>query len=219
MKDYRIKIHIRNDRLLSAIENKGYPSVLQFCETYDLPYVCVSEIIRGVRKPIGEKGKLKSLAKELLDILNLDMNQAFTSRQLQGFRRASYEASVTEKQLKQLVSPVKNQEVKMIEKDISNRLNKILKEILSPRDEQIIKMYYGLDGQEKSTMTAIGNNFNVSNSRVQQIIRRTERKLKHPSNFTRLMETGFAELFGIKKARDWEKEIIRMKTLDLNNKP
>ena len=29
--DYRVKINIRNERLLRAIENKGFPSVRLFC--------------------------------------------------------------------------------------------------------------------------------------------------------------------------------------------
>ena len=32
MKDYRIKITIRNDRLLTAMEDMGYKSVMKFSE-------------------------------------------------------------------------------------------------------------------------------------------------------------------------------------------
>ena len=47
MKDYRIKITIRNDRLLTAMEDMGYKSVMKFAEMNQLDYIRTSEIFRG----------------------------------------------------------------------------------------------------------------------------------------------------------------------------
>jgi hypothetical protein len=39
MKDYRIKITVRNDRILSKIESLGtFVSVTNFCNTMNLPF-------------------------------------------------------------------------------------------------------------------------------------------------------------------------------------
>ena len=56
MKDYRVKIQIRNDRLLSAIEGMGYDSVAKFCKKFNLEYQRTTEVIRGKLKPLNEKG-------------------------------------------------------------------------------------------------------------------------------------------------------------------
>jgi hypothetical protein len=39
MSDYRVKITIRNDRLLSKMEEMGFKSVMQFCKHTGMPYV------------------------------------------------------------------------------------------------------------------------------------------------------------------------------------
>jgi hypothetical protein len=38
MSDYRIKITIRNDRLLSKMEEMGFKSVMQFCKHTGMQY-------------------------------------------------------------------------------------------------------------------------------------------------------------------------------------
>ena len=59
MKDYRIKITIRNDRLLTAMEDMGYKSVMKFAEMNQLDYIRTSEIFRGKLKPVNEKGNFR----------------------------------------------------------------------------------------------------------------------------------------------------------------
>ena len=71
MKDYRIKITIRNDRLLSAIEEMGHQSVMSFCEKYNLPYVSTNEIISGKKPPLKDDGSLTTRCKDLLEILGV----------------------------------------------------------------------------------------------------------------------------------------------------
>ena len=51
MSDYRLKITIRNDRLLRAIEAKGFISVRKFCVAHGLEYQRTTEIINGKMKP------------------------------------------------------------------------------------------------------------------------------------------------------------------------
>ena len=89
MKDYRVKITIRNDRLLSAIEDQDYPSVAQICAATSLDYQRITEIIRGKLKPLNQKGEPIPLVCNLLDILNISLEDAFTERQLQGFHKTS----------------------------------------------------------------------------------------------------------------------------------
>ena len=138
MKDYRVKITIRNERILSAIENMGFPSVAKFCEENILDYTRTSEVIRGSLKPINEKGKLNSLVENLLEILDLEVKDAFTERQLRGFKTTSYEVKLKEDELKQLVNPVKNQELKYIENEVQEKISEVLSIRLTPREEKIV---------------------------------------------------------------------------------
>jgi hypothetical protein len=81
MNDYRVKITIRNDRILSKIEELGYVSVLQFCKQNELQYQHTSMIISGKVKPFLEKrkqGQLTSTANQLLQALDMTVEEAFT---------------------------------------------------------------------------------------------------------------------------------------------
>ena len=195
MQDYRVKITIRNERLLSAIEGRGFESVAKFCAEHILDYVQTSEIIRGRLKPINEDGKLNNKVENLLNILELDIKDAFTPRQLQGFKNTSYEIKVKEKELRQLVNPIKNQELKYIETEVKEKISEVLAIRLSPREEKVVRMRFGIGTETEHTLTEIGQQFGISNSRTGQILAKAIRKLKHPSVACHLINTGFYDTF------------------------
>ena len=195
MKDYRVKITIRNERLLTAIEGMGFESVAKFCAEHILDYTRTSEIIRGKLKPINENGKLNNKVENLLDILELDIKDAFTPRQLQGFKNTSYEVKVKEKELKQLINPVKNQELKYIETEVQEKISEVLAIRLTPREEKIIRMRFGVGMETDHTLDEISQELNVSNARVGQILAKAIRKLRHPSVACHLINTGFYDTF------------------------
>ena len=64
MNDYRVKITIRNDRILSKIEELGFPSVMKFCEHTGMPYTSTNDIISGKVTPI-----VKANVQENLEVL------------------------------------------------------------------------------------------------------------------------------------------------------
>ena len=195
MKDYRVKITIRNERLLSAIEDKGFISVRQFCAKYGTEYQRTTELIRGKIKPIDARGKVIKLVEEILDILDISLDQAFTERQLQGFHKTSFQLKVLEKDLKKLINPVKNQEQKMIEKDVRLKLAESFSERLNPREEQVIRLKYGFDNGHEHTDREIGKLLGVSGGRAGQIRAKAERKLKHPAVASKIINTGFGEIY------------------------
>ena len=195
MQDYRVKITIRNERLLSAIEGMGFESVAKFCAEHILNYDQTSEIIRGKLKPINENGKLNNKVENLLNILGLDIKDAFTPKQLQGFKNTSYEIKVKEKELRQLVNPVKNQELKYIETEVKEKISEVLAIRLSPREEKVVRMRFGIGTETEHTLTEIGQQFGISHSRTGQILAKAIRKLKHPSVACHLINTGFYDTF------------------------
>ena len=195
MQDYRVKITIRNERLLAAIEGTGFESVAKFCAEHILDYNQTSEIIRGKLKPINENGKLNNKVENLLNILELDIKDAFTPRQLQGFKNTSYEVKVKEKELKQLINPVKNQELKYIETEVQEKISEVLAIRLTPREEKIIRMRFGIGTETDHTLDEISQELNVSNARVGQILAKAIRKLRHPSVACHLINTGFYDTF------------------------
>ena len=196
MKDYRIKITIRNERLLSAIERKGFKSVSSFCRSYGLRIYSILDVINGSKPPINKNKELLSGVKELLDLLELSVEQAFTPRQLGGFRKHSFEVKVEEKQLKKLVDPVKNHEMLMMEKDTSLTLNTMLSE-LTPREEKIVRMIHGVGMKSDHTFEEVGLHFSVTRERIRQIYLRALRKLSRVPNLRKLQEAGAGDVYNV----------------------
>ena len=51
---------------------------------------------------------------------------------------------------------------------------------LRPREQRIVHMYFGLDGEVPRTLYEIGQSFNIGPQRVQQIVQRAQRMLASP---------------------------------------
>jgi RNA polymerase sigma factor (sigma-70 family) len=195
MKDYRIKITIRNDRLLSAIEKAGYRSARQFALHNAMEPEKVGRLIRGVEKPIDKHGHITKSCQNILSLLNKNLEDCFTKRQLEGFKNTTFETKIEEKDLKKLINPIKSHEVKVIEQDVQLSLNEVFSKYLTPREEKVLRMRFGIGLDTDYSYEEIGLEFHVTRERVKQIAERALRKLKHPNAVSKLISTGFHDIF------------------------
>jgi len=194
MNDYRVKITIRNERLLAAMEGMGYKSVAEFSRNQGLNGVKVREIFSGKIPPLDREGNPKELTKEILEILNLTIEKAFTEKQLKGFKKHTFEVKIEEEKLLQIISPAKNQEIKVIEQEVKSKLSEILS-TLTPREERIVRMRFGVGMNTDHTLEEVGLQFSVTRDRIRQIEDKALRKLKHPTVAIKLMEAGAQDAF------------------------
>lgn len=63
---------------------------------------------------------------------------------------------------------------------LREQLNNVLKTLTS-REEQVIKLRYGLEDGRPRTLEEVGKEFNITRERIRQIEAKALRKLKHPS--------------------------------------
>jgi len=197
-KDYRLKVTIRNDRLLTAMENMGFESMAQFTQAHGLNYERTGHIFNGKLKPLNEKGELTSLAKEILSILNLETDEAFTERQLKGFVKTSFEKRIEEKDLLKLADPIKNHEFLLMEKDVDKILSEMLSK-LPPRYEKVVRMIHGLGGQSLCSFQEVELELKITRERVRQIYLKALKKLSSTSNLEKLKNAGIKDIYGIFK--------------------
>ena len=197
MSDYRVRISIRNERLLSAIEEAGYPSARQCSIANGYPEPYVGELVRGLRKPLDTKtGKPTEFCKEVLKILGKNIEDCFTPRQLKGFKKSSYQIKVDEKELKQLVSEHKNEGHSLLESELDRKITQVLSIRLTPREEKIVRLHYGIGSETTpQTFQEISLIFAVGQNRIKQICDKAIRKLQHPVTKSLLLSTGFYEKF------------------------
>jgi RNA polymerase sigma factor (sigma-70 family) len=187
--EYRIKVTVRNNLILNAIENAGYKSVADFCRAVNLPKTALTEIIAMRRPPINQSGEFSEHAKALMDELCVAPTDLWTSEQLTlKLKRNSAQRDVSSEgmraalgmhaeELLELMKPdapdeavLKHEMVKLVEEQL---------ESLSPRQALILRMRYGI-GCEEHTFDEIGEKFDLTRERIRQIEAKALRLLKHP---------------------------------------
>ncbi|MDR0310989.1 MAG: RNA polymerase sigma factor RpoD [Acidobacteriota bacterium] len=67
-----------------------------------------------------------------------------------------------------------------IKTDLRERAESVL-HTLTPREEQVIKLRFGIGGGSERTLEEVGQNFSVTRERIRQIEAKALRKLRHPS--------------------------------------
>ena len=60
--------------------------------------------------------------------------------------------------------------------------------MLTPREEQVIRMRYGLDDGQQRTLEEVGKAFNVTRERIRQIEAKALRKIRHPGRSKKLRD-------------------------------
>ena len=194
MKDYRIKITVRNDRILSKIESE-YVSVRNFCMAMNLEYQRITDLIRGT-SPINAKGEIKELVKKLMEALGCTIEELFTEKQLKGFvSHNKFETKVEEKDLIKIKQDVKPLELGMMEQDVTKVLNKIFHKFLTPREERVIRMRFGIGTWSDSTLAEVGLQFEVTQERIRHIEQNAMKKLSSPEVIDELRNAGIQDIF------------------------
>jgi hypothetical protein len=194
MKDYRVKITVRNDRILSKIESE-YASVRNFCMAMDLEYQRITDLIRGT-SPINAKGEIRELVKKLMEALGCSIDELFTEKQLKGFvSHNKFETKVDEKDLMKIKQDIKPLELGMMEQDVTKVLNKIFHKFLTPREERVIRMRFGIGTWSGSTLEEVGLQFQVTLERIRHIEQNAMKKLSSPEVIDELRNAGIQDIF------------------------
>ena len=74
---------------------------------------------------------------------------------------------------------------RMVAQDLRRETNAVLK-LLSKREESILRLRFGLEGESEQTLEEVGQSFNVTRERIRQIESKALRKLRHPTRSRRL---------------------------------
>ena len=81
------------------------------------------------------------------------------------------------------LSPAAQVEAKLLKE----QLNELVHE-LSPREEQVIRMRFGLDDGSPHTLEEVGQHFHVTRERIRQIEAKALRKLRHPTRSRKIKD-------------------------------
>lgn len=197
MKEYRIKVTVRNNLLLSAIEDAGYKSQAEFARDCNLATTAVNELVAMRKAPIGVDGEFVYAAKAIMEVLGACPTDLWTEEQLTlELRRNTAEKELSKEAIMlalqsdgdglfEIASPedaiVKRQNKQTIEETLDT---------LTRRESKVLKLRFGIDTteQEGTTLEHIGSMFHLQRESIRQIEAKALRKMRHPSRSNLLKE-------------------------------
>ncbi len=129
---------------------------------------------------------------ELAYLLNIELSDV---QSMLGFRvkQVSIDAPLKEDELKSLADILKNPNAEPPDHDIANNQS-LKKEVeflltgLKHNQAEVVRMYYGLDGEEPMTMLEISKKMKVTSERIRQIKQVALNKLKKTSRYKILQD-------------------------------
>ena len=190
MSDYRVRVNIRNNRLLKAMEAKGFTSASKFERSYGLRNYSMINLVNGTIPPLTREGKIRPLVKEILEILGISIEQAFTEKQLEGFKKNSFTFEAKESQLIKIAEMKRPLEISLMEKDIKTLIDTYIYSLPETHRKVIRGIIY-----ENRTLEDLAKELKVTRERVRQIYKRGIHKLRTSENFEKLIESGARDLF------------------------
>lgn len=192
MKPYRIKISIRNNLLLNAIEEQGYPTVAAFERAMGVTSGRMNGLVSMRVAPLLDSGEFSKEAKMAMEVLGAAPTDLWTEQQLTiKLHRNSGEREIDgdlvqhlleqRRQMDYLPSP----EDHLLEKETNQLVDDLLNTI-RPREKEVLINRF----QNDETYKEAGKKMNVTQERARQIEATALRKLRHPVNLEALNKSG-----------------------------
>jgi len=190
MKEFRLKVSVRNNRLLSAIEAQGYTSVAEFERACGLGMGRINNLVAMRDAPILQSGEFSQNAKLVMEVLGAAPTDLWTEQQLTiklktNSGERAIDADIVQHLLEQksrtdyLPSP----EDSLLAAETSAIVQQVLGTI-TPREKDILQERFEKD----LTLEEVGNHHGVSRERIRSIEAKALRKLRDPTRSTILKE-------------------------------
>ena len=194
MNDIRVDIKVRNNRLITLIEEQ-YGNVAQFCKTHRMSQQVVGDYanlketpLRRGKESVG--GDWKDSAEKIADALGVLPDEIWPEHMQElklkvntGHTAVSSSMMGTLLGVDRRASPVLAYEQREAKSVVAHVLQS-----LTDREQQVLALRYGLGGEEPKTLGEIGKVIGGSPERIRQIESKALRKLRHPKRSGLLKE-------------------------------
>jgi len=185
-RDIRVEMRVRNNLLLTAMENKGINSIAELCRQMDAlkSYGLITKLASMKCAARKKDGDWQLIVLRLSDFFQCMPEDLFSDpQQFNTLEKNRAHAEVSYTELQQLL--VRRQEPITPELSMqADQLRSVIGEMLNtvtPREERVLRLRFGFATGEEMTLDQIAEDVCVSRERVRQILSKALRKLKHPS--------------------------------------
>lgn len=185
LNEYRVKVTVRNNLLLSAIESAGYVSQAEFARSAEIHHGDLSALIAMREPPIKKSGEFSETAKAVMEALGAAPTDLWTPKQLtMALRRNSGERAISEAQFNRLLED--HQEAMMLpspedvcfDTERADLVGAAIDGLLTERQAEVLKKRFGLDGGGEKTLDEVGAQIDVGRERARQIQEKALRALR-----------------------------------------
>lgn len=184
IKDIRIEVRVKNNLLLSAMEQRGIATVAELCRQMGVPsrQSHVGDLINMKSPARKASGDWYPLVIKLSDFFQCMPEDLFSDpQQYNKLEKNRAYAELGFGELQQAIeqespaTPEKRLEAKQLHTAIVRTLQK-----LTPREERVLRMRFGIDCEEM-TLEEVGQVFNLSQERIRGIEAKALMKLRRPA--------------------------------------
>lgn len=193
MSDYRVRISVRNARLLSAIEQAGHRPGAQFAAAVGISYGgSLLPYLNLTRSPLTPDGLLRECAWALCDFLNASPSDLWSDAQLQPLEKNHSSIDLDADSVQTLAcGPASTDPIRLASHAQASRIIQDALDSLTPREANVIREHFFAD----STLDEIAERMEITRERVRQIEVKALRKLRHQSRIPHEL-AGIADVIG-----------------------
>lgn len=195
MEEFNLKVTVRNNLVLTAITNSGYTNLAKFAKDNRLSLGLLYDTINLKRPPMLQTGEFSPFAMKLMETLGACPTDLWTNEQLtmKLKRNTSYRELGTEELQKCLQSSARSligldyceQEA---EEQEAEEIIEGMVDSLTPREARVLRLRFGLDGEDEHTLEEIAEKIGFTRERVRQVEAKALRKMRNPSRSKILQE-------------------------------
>lgn len=190
MNEYQIKVTVRNNLILKAIEQAGFKTVADCERAAEVHQGKFNALIAMRERPITTDGEFSFNAKRLMEILGAAPCELWTDEQLYlKLDRNTSKKEVSredihhfiEHQTSMFVLP--DPEHQIVQNEIHDLIDRTLK-TLTKREEQVLKLRF----EDDQTLEQVAQVFGVTRERIRQVEAKALRKMRHPTRAYQLKQ-------------------------------
>lgn len=192
MDEYRVKVTVRNNLLLTAMEVAGYTNLQSFADACGISLGMVRQLTTLEKAPISQSsGQFSAAAQAVMECLGAAPCDLWTDAQLvNSLKKSSTTRTMGEEDIRFLLEghadamTLPSPEDEYIAKQSDNAVAKMLQN-LTPREMKVLTRRL-----DEDTLAEIGKDEGVTRDRIRQIEAKAMRKLRNP----RLSAPFFADI-------------------------
>lgn len=204
---YRVEVKVKNNRVWTALMKavNTFVSVHDAAQKLGVPYQALLEAIsmkrdfrsstRGMNVPYAER-PISRLGVRIATALRMPPEYLFDAELYRSGLNTTQIFEVGERTWYDMISPFIAKAINVSEEfekkeEIANIYAAI--DMLTPREQEIVRLRFGLDDGVESTLDVLAAKYGVSRERIRQIEAKALRKLRHPSRIGKLREYVYCE--------------------------